>query len=81
MILTYLILKTTFSGILQEANRLAVEQDLGERSRILRLELLQLRREYEGGALGEDIYSREERRILQSLNELSQLARNYGARI
>ena len=79
MVFTYLILRMTFAGILQEANRMAVEQDLAEKTRELKSELLQLSSEYEKGAISVDTFSKEEARILQSLSKLSQSARkNYG---
>ena len=75
MVFTYLILRMTFAGILQEANRMAAEQDLAEKTRELKSELLQLSREYEQGAISVDTFSKEQARILQSLSKLSQSAR------
>lgn len=79
--MTYLILKTTFDGILQEANRLAIEQDLAERSKVLKSELLQLRKQFERGRVSEAVYSREEKKIVRSLSELSQTGRLHGAKV
>ena len=68
MIITFLILKLTFESILNECNRLALEQQSREQLRELKSRLIQMQLDYEKGLIDKETYSQEESRILKELS-------------
>ena len=68
MIITFLILKLTFESILNECNRLALEQQSREQLRELKSRLIQVQLDYEKGLIDKETYSQEESRILKELS-------------
>ncbi len=79
MILTYLLLKLTFEGILAESNRLALEEEKRERAGLLKSRLLQLRMDYEARKIGEEEYNQGVGEILKGLEQLTQVTVQGGA--
>jgi hypothetical protein len=67
MIITYLILKLTLQSILNECNRLAGEQQSKEQIIWLKSRLLNLRLEYERGAISDETYNNMQAEILKNL--------------
>jgi hypothetical protein len=67
MIITYLILKLTLQSIVNECNRLAGEQQSKEQIILLKSRLLNLRLEYEKGAINEETYNNMQAEILKNL--------------
>ena len=62
-------MKLTFSSILNECNRLALEADKAERSRWIKTRLIRLRTDYEKGIIDDKTYSQREEEILKDLRE------------
>ena len=67
MIITYLILKLTLQSVLNECNRLAIEQQSKEQVMRLKSRLLSLRLEYDKGLISEEVYNIKQAEILKSL--------------
>jgi len=63
-----LILKLTFESILNECNRLALEQESREHGIRLKSRLLQLRINYEKGIIDKETYIKNESEVLKELN-------------
>jgi hypothetical protein len=64
-------LKLTFEAILNECNRLALEQESRAQRNWLSSRLIRLKTEYEKGVIDDDTYSRREAEILNELDKLS----------
>ncbi len=69
MIITFLIMKLTFSAILNECNKLALEADKTERARWIKTRLIRLRTEYEKGIIDDKTYVEREQEILNDLRK------------
>ena len=67
MIITALILKLTLGSILNECNRIAAEQQSKDQIRQLKSKLLNLRLEYEKGAIDEETFNKMQVDILKDL--------------
>lgn len=78
MILTYLLLKLTFDGILAESNRLVLEEERRERAGWLKSRLLQLRMDYEAGKIADEEYNQGVGTILKELETLTEAAAREG---
>ena len=63
-------MKLTFESILNECNRLALEQHTQEQARGLKSKLVKLRMDYENGVIDEKIYHKKELEILDELKKL-----------
>lgn len=71
MLITFLILKLTFQSILNECNKLALEQQSKEEIRQLKSRLLKIRLEYETGRIDEATYNIKQNEILHELKGIS----------
>lgn len=71
MLITFLILKLTFQSILNECNKLALEQQSKEEIRQLKSRLLKIRLEYETGLIDETTYNTKQNEILHELKGIS----------
>ncbi|NHI02309.1 hypothetical protein DYY67_1991 [Candidatus Nitrosotalea sp. TS] len=71
MLITFLILKLTFQSILNECNKLALEQQSKEEIRQLKSRLLKIRLEYETGRIDETTYNTKQNEILRELKGIS----------
>lgn len=71
MLITFLILKLTFQSILNECNKLALEQQSKEEIRQLKSRLLKIRLEYETGRIDEATYNTKQNKILHELKGIS----------
>lgn len=71
MLITFLILKLTFQSILNECNKLALEQQSKEEIRHLKSRLLKIRLEYETGQIDETTYNTKQNEILHELKGIS----------
>lgn len=71
MLITFLILKLTFQSILNECNKLALEQQSKEEIRQLKSRLLKIRLEYETGRIDEATYNTKQNEILHELKGIS----------
>ena len=60
-------MKLTFSAIVNECNRLALEADKAERSRLIKTKLIRLRTDYEKGIIDDKAYVAGEEEILKDL--------------
>lgn len=69
MLITFLIMKLTFSSILNECNRLALEAGNAERSRWIKTRLIRLRTDYEKGIIDDKTYAQREEEILKDLRD------------
>lgn len=72
MIIELLTLKITMDAILQHLNILAQEQELRERSRMLKTQMLQLITDFEMGLIDQQTYSAKEAEVMAELNNLTQ---------
>lgn len=71
MLITFFILKLTFQSILNECNRLALEQQSREDIRHLKSRLLKIRLEYENGLIDEATYNVKQNEVLRDLKAIS----------
>lgn len=71
MLITFLIMKLTFEGILKECNRIALEQDLQENAARLKSELARLEINYYKGLVNAQTYEKKQSEILKELDELA----------
>ena len=71
MLITFFILKLTFESILNECNRLALEQQSKEEIRYMKSRLLKIRLEYEKGLIDEITYNTKQNEILHDLKMIS----------
>lgn len=71
MLITFFILKLTFESILNECNRLALEQQSKEEIRYMKSRLLKIRLEYEKGLIDEITYNAKQNEILHDLKMIS----------
>jgi hypothetical protein len=78
LIFTYLLLKLAFAGVAQETNRLALEQEIREKERLLKSRLIKLQTERDSGSISDETFLARERQLLQSLNALLKSARRDG---
>lgn len=78
MIIELLTLKITMDAILQHLNSLAREQELRERSRMLKSRMLQLITDFEMGAIDQETYSKNEAEIIAELGKITQQITGNG---
>lgn len=78
MLITFLVLKLAFAGILKECNRLALEQQLREDSLYLKDRLAQLEIDYQTGAIDMDTYAKRQSEIMQEIDNLSSQRNTSG---
>lgn len=71
MLITLLVLKLTFEGILKECNRIAAEQDTISRNSHLKSRLARLEIDYHSGRISIDAYHRGQAEILQEIESIS----------
>jgi hypothetical protein len=71
MLVTFLILKLTFGSILNECNKLALEQQSKDKIRWLKSRLLKIRVEYEKGMINEETFNTRQDEILKDLQVMS----------
>lgn len=78
MLITFLIMKLTFDGILKECNRIAFERELGERGAHLKSKLARLEIDYYNEVVDSQAYERGQTEILRELDEISKQKFNSG---
>jgi hypothetical protein len=78
LLIELLTLKLTFDAIIQHCNNLAYQQELKEKTEILKLELLDCLTKYQAGELGAEQYEKRESEIITQLNELTKLVQQKG---
>lgn len=71
ILITFLVLKLAFAGILKECNRLALEQQLREHNLYLKDKLAQLEINYQKGVIDMETYTKRQSEILQELDSVS----------
>lgn len=71
MLITLLVMKLTFEGILKECNRIAFEQDMQERASHFKSELARLEINHYKGLIDAQTYEKRQSEILKNLDELS----------
>jgi hypothetical protein len=76
LLFTYLILKLTLEGVINECNRLAFQQELQQRRRMLKSKLVRLELDYGRGVIDEALYLQGQKEILHELESLS--AEDHG---
>ncbi len=64
-------MKLTLQAIVEECNRIAVEEELHERARYLKAKIAQIDLDYANGTITEEEYSKLGSDILNELNQLS----------
>jgi hypothetical protein len=67
MIFTYLVLKLTLNGVVQECNRLYGEAEKAERGRYVKERLMELREKLDAGQLSDAEYGKLEEALLKEL--------------
>ncbi len=67
MLVTYLILKLTFQSILNEVNRLAVEQESKEKIRLLKSRLLKINLDHAKGSIDDKMFEAMQAELLNDL--------------
>jgi hypothetical protein len=70
LLIEYLILKLTLEAIVGECNRMLVEQESHAYKSWISSRLIQLKTEFEKGAIDYDTYVRKELEILSELDRL-----------
>ena len=71
MIIEYLVLKLALQAVVDECNRLALEQESQERVRFLKSGIARLEVAYESGLIDGEEYGRQSQEILNELKKLS----------
>lgn len=71
MLITYLILKLTFQSILNECNKLALEEESKAQTRLLKSKLLKLNLDYEKGVINDNAFSKTQDEILKDLRKMT----------
>ncbi len=70
LLITFLVLKLSFAGILKECNRLILEQQLRERNMQLKASLARLEIDYHKGVIDMETYAKRQSEILQELESM-----------
>lgn len=71
MLITLLIMKLTFDGILKECNRLAFEQEMSAYNAHLKSRLARLEIDYHKGTIDIATYQKKQSEVLQELDNIS----------
>jgi hypothetical protein len=72
LIIEYLVMKLALQAVVDECNRLALEQESQERVRFLKSGIARLEVAYESGLIDGEEYGRRSQEILDELKKLSQ---------
>jgi hypothetical protein len=72
LIIEYLVMKLALQAVVDECNRMALEQESRERVRFLRSGIARLEVAYESGLIDGEEYGRQSQEILDELKTLSQ---------
>jgi len=72
MIIEYLVMKLAFQAVVDECNRMALEQESQERVRFLKSRIARLEVAYDSGLIDGEEYGRQSQEILDELKKLSQ---------
>ena len=73
MLIELLTLKLTFDAIIQHCNNLAYQEELKEKTQLLKSQLLECLTKYQSGELTPADYENRESEIVSELNELTKL--------
>ena len=79
MLIELLTLKLTFDAIVQHCNNLAYQQELKEKTEMLKLQLLECLTKYQSGELSPEQYEKKEAEIITELNELTRLVQQKSS--
>lgn len=71
MLITFLVMKLAFDGILKECNRIAFERELTERGAHLKSRLARLEIDHYKGVIDSQAYEIGQTEILRELDEIS----------
>jgi hypothetical protein len=72
LIIEYLVMKLALQAVVDECNRMALEQESQERARSLKSGIARLEVAYESGLIDGEEYGRQSQAILDELKTLSQ---------
>lgn len=76
MIIEFLTLKLTMDAIVDHVNNIARQQELADKIRVLKAELLKIATDYEAGKISKETFSAKESQITSDINSLVALLRS-----